>query len=62
MNRFRTKVAAALVAALGLLGVAVAQAATGDTLGVTTVTQRIVPDSSAGFNFLAAGPGEAYTV
>ncbi len=62
MNRFRTKVAAALVAAGALITVAVAQAATSDTLGVTTVTQRIVPDSSSGFNFLTTGPGEDYTV
>ena len=62
MNRFRNKAVAALVAAIGLLGVTVAQAATGDTLGVTTVTQRIVPDSSSGFNFLTTAPGESYTV
>ena len=62
MNRFRTKAVATFVAAIGLLGVAVAQAATGDTLGVTTVTQRIVPDSSSGFNFLTTAPGENYTV
>jgi len=62
MNRFRIKIAAAFVAVVGLLGVAIAQAATGDTLGVSTLTQRIVPDSSAGFNFLTTGPGESYTV
>jgi len=62
MNRFRTRLVAAFVAATGLLGVAIAQAATGDTLGVSTVTQRIVPDSSAGFKFLTLGPGESYTV
>ncbi|MBN8868844.1 MAG: metallophosphoesterase [Solirubrobacterales bacterium] len=62
MNRFRNKVAAALVAVLGLMGVAIAQAATGDNTGVSTVNQRIVPDSSAGFNFLTTGPGEGYTV
>ena len=62
MNRFRTKVAAALIAICALTTVAIAQAAPGDTLGVSTTTQRIVPDSSAGFNFLATGPGEGYTV
>lgn len=62
MNRFRTKVAAAMVAIVGLSGVAIAQAATGDTLGVSTTKQRLVPDSSSGFNFLTAGPGEAYVV
>ena len=49
MNRFRTKVAAALIAICALTTVAIAQAAPGDTLGVSTTTQRIVPDSSAGF-------------
>ncbi len=62
MNRFRTRVAAALVAAGALITVAVAQAATSDTLGVSTLTQRIVPDSSPGFNFLTTGPREGYTV
>ncbi|MDQ5894980.1 MAG: Metallophosphoesterase [Actinomycetota bacterium] len=62
MDRFRIKVAAAFVAAVGLLGVAIAQAAPGDTLGVSTTTQRLVPDASPGFNFLTTGPGEGYTV
>lgn len=62
MNRFRTKLAAALVAIGALTTVAIAQAATGDTLGVSTVDQRLVPDSSSGFNFLTTGPGESYTV
>ena len=62
MNRFRTKVAAALIAIGVLTTVAIAQAAPGDTLGVSTLNQRIVPDSSSGFNFLTAGPGEGYTV
>jgi len=62
MNRFRTRVAAVLAAAGVFTAVAVAQAATGDTLGVTTVTQRIVPDSAPGFKFLTTGPGEGYVV
>jgi len=62
MNRFRTKVAAALVAVIGLMGVAIAQAATGDTLGVSTLDQRIVSDQTPGFNFLTSAPGEDYTV
>ena len=62
MNRVRTKVAAALIAICALTTVAIAQAATGDTLGISSVNQRIVPDSSAGFNFLTTGPGEGYTV
>lgn len=62
MNRFRIKVVATLVAVLGLLSFAIAQAATGHTLGVTTKTQRMVPDASPGFKFLNMGPGEPYTV
>lgn len=62
MNRFRIKIAAALVAALGITGVAIAQAADNGNLGVSTTTKRIVPDSSSGFNFLTTGPGEGYTV
>lgn len=62
MNRFRTRVAAVLVALGALTAVAVAQAATGDTLGVSTVDQRIVPDSSPDFNYLTAAPGEGYIV
>lgn len=62
MNRFRTKLAAALVAIGALTTVAIAQAASGDTLGVSTLNQRLVPDSSPGFNFLTTGPGEGYTV
>lgn len=62
MNRFRTRLVAAFVAATGLLGVAIAQAATSDTVGVSTVQQRIVPDSSTGFKLLTVAPGENYTV
>lgn len=62
MNRLRTKVTVALVAVCALTTVAIAQAATGDTLGVTTETQRIVPDASGGFNFLTTAGGEGYTV
>ncbi len=62
MNRFRTKLAAALVAIGALTTAAIAQAATGDNAGVSTVNQRIVPDSSSGFHFLTTAPGESYTV
>ncbi|MCC6755465.1 MAG: hypothetical protein IT199_03730, partial [Solirubrobacterales bacterium] len=62
MNRFRIKVAAALVAVGVLSTVAIAQAASGDNTGISTVTQRIVPDSAPGFNFLTTGSGESYTV
>jgi len=62
MNRLRIKVATALVAIVALSAVTVAQAAPGDLLGVSTVTKRIGPDSSAGFNFLTGAAGEGYTV
>ena len=35
---------------------------TGDTLGKTTVEQRIVPAAGPGFNTLTTGPGEDYIV
>ncbi|MDX6663055.1 MAG: hypothetical protein QOG09_1157 [Solirubrobacterales bacterium] len=37
-------------------------AATPDTLGKTTIDQRIVPTASPGFRALGLGPGEPYTV
>lgn len=45
------------------LGVAaaVAQAATGGTLGVSTLIQRIVPTGDGDFKTLTTAPGEAYT-
>lgn len=62
MNRFRTKVAVALAGSLALLGVAIAQAAPGDTFGTTTIDQRLVPEGSGPFKYLTTGPGENYTV
>ncbi len=44
-----------------VLAAAVAQAATGDTLGVSTLIQRIVPAGSGDFKTLTTAPGEAYT-
>jgi metallophosphoesterase (TIGR03767 family) len=50
-------VCAAVAAALVSLA-----AAADNPLGLSTATQRIVPDGGAGFDQLAVGPGEGYTV
>ncbi len=57
-----TKLLAALVALFTIGAVAVAQAATGDTFGKSTLEQRIQPDGNPGFNFLETVAGEGYTV
>lgn len=62
MHSIRTKLAALCVAVMVFAGVAVAQAATGDTFGKSSLDQRIEPDGNAGFNFLGLGAGEGYTV
>ncbi len=54
--------AMAAVAALAVIGVSRALAATADTFAKTTVQQRIVPNADAGFRQLSLGPGEGYTV
>ena len=56
-----TLVALASAALLAIAGAAVAQAAS-DTLGKTTVDQRIVPVGGGEFRTLALGPGEPYVV
>ena len=56
-----TLVALASAALLGIAGTTVAQAAS-DTLGKTTVDQRIVPAGGGEFRTLALGPGEPYVV
>jgi metallophosphoesterase (TIGR03767 family) len=59
----RSKLAATLAALLTLATVAaVAQAATGDTLGISTLIQRIVPAGDGEFKTLTTAPGEGYTV
>ena len=58
----RTSVGAAC-AALVAFGTASASAGSGtDTLGDTTIDQRIVPNADADFRELALGPGEPYVV
>ena len=55
--------AVALALTVGLLGgLSGAAAATPDTLGKTTVQQRIVPKGSGSFVTLKLGPGEPYVV
>ncbi|MBK8293871.1 MAG: hypothetical protein IPK93_03500 [Solirubrobacterales bacterium] len=44
------------------IAAAVAQAAPGDTLGVSTLVQRILPNGNSGYDTLVTGPGENYTV
>jgi metallophosphoesterase (TIGR03767 family) len=57
------KVAIALaIAAMVGAGAAVAGAATSDTIGKSTVTQRIVPAGAGLFRFLGLGAGEPYAV
>lgn len=44
------------------MAAAIAQAAPGDTLGFSTLVQRIIPSGSGGFKTLTTGPGENYIV
>ena len=61
MNRTRLMIAACICAIAGITA-AVAQAAPGDTLGVSTLVQRIFPAGGSGYNTLIAGAGEPYIV
>ena len=61
MKKSRIGIALAVCLVLGTVA-AVAQAATGDTLGISTLTQRILPNGSPGYDTLTTGPGENYTV
>jgi hypothetical protein len=56
----RTRAATAIAALALALGASSLAAA--DPLGQTTTQQRILPDGAAGFDQLATGPGEPYTV
>src|ERR687891_2954374 len=61
--RARLALVAVACAALAALTAAVALGATSDTLGKTTVDQRIVPGTLVnGYRFLKKGPGEPYVV
>ena len=61
MKKSRIVVALAVCLMAGSLA-AIAQAAPGDTLGISTLVQRIFPSGGAGYNTLTTGAGEAYTV
>lgn len=62
MKRISSSVIVAIAALMTVGIVAVAQAATSDTFGKSTLQQRIVPDANPGFRFLGIGAGEGYTV
>jgi metallophosphoesterase (TIGR03767 family) len=53
---------AVAVAAATAVSASVAGAATSDTIGKTSVQQRVVPVTPSAFRFLGLGPGEPYTV
>jgi metallophosphoesterase (TIGR03767 family) len=57
----RTAIAVAIAAVVGA-GAAAAGAAPSDTVGKTTVTQRVVPTGAGAFRFLGLGAGETYSV
>src|SRR4051812_41426695 len=61
MSKLKVGVIACAVALAGIAAT-VAQAAPGDTLGVSTLVQRILPEGSGGFKTLKTGPGENYSV
>jgi metallophosphoesterase (TIGR03767 family) len=52
----------ALIALIASVGVAAHASGAADTLGKTTVQQRIVPGQGDGFRTLGLGPGEGYVV
>jgi metallophosphoesterase (TIGR03767 family) len=59
----RVRCAIALGLTIGLVaGISGADAATPDTLGKTTVQQRVVPTGSGSFAGLTLGPGEPYVI
>ena len=61
MSKLKLGVLACTLVVAGI-AVSIAQAAPGDTLGISTLVQRIVPQGSGGFKTLTTGPGENYTV
>jgi metallophosphoesterase (TIGR03767 family) len=61
MRRLRCALALGVLIAL-VASTSAANAATPDTLGKTTVQQRIVPSGAASFVTLTLGPGEPYVV
>jgi hypothetical protein len=61
MSKLKIAVVAGVCAIAGIAAT-VAQAAPGDTLGLSTLIQRIVPQGSGAFKTLTTGPGEDYIV
>ena len=61
MSKLKVGVIACTVVLAGMVA-AIAQAAPGDTLGVSTLVQRIFPEGNTDFKTLTTGPGENYTV
>ena len=61
MSKLKVGVIACTVVLAGMVA-AIAQAAPGDTLGVSTLVQRIFPEGNTNFKTLVTGPGESYSV
>jgi len=61
MSKLKIAVIACTCVIAGMAA-AIAQAAPGDTLGISTLVQRILPSGSGGFKTLTTGPGEDYIV
>ncbi|MGK2955380.1 MAG: CARDB domain-containing protein [Solirubrobacterales bacterium] len=61
MSKLKVGVIACAVVVAGIAA-SVAQAAPGDTLGLSTLVQRILPTGAGDFKTLTTGPGEDYVV
>ena len=61
MSKLKVALVACLCAVAGIAAT-VAQAAPGDTLGISTLVQRIFPEGAGDFKTLTTGPGESYVV
>ncbi|MBK5232497.1 MAG: metallophosphoesterase [Thermoleophilia bacterium] len=61
MSKLKVGVVACSIVIAGIVAT-VAQAAPGDTLGVSTLVQRILPSGDPGYNTLTTGVGEDYIV
>lgn len=61
MSKLKVGVIACAVVVAGIAAT-VAQAAPGDTLGISTLVQRILPTGGSGYETLTTGPGEDFVV
>lgn len=61
MSKLKVGAIACSIVIAGIVAT-VAQAAPGDTLGVSTLVQRILPSGGSGYDTLTTGPGEGYMV